>query len=89
MRRIVLEGHRFTPADLLNAGIVDEIVDGGSEAVLARAIEIAEQWSGNARMGAWGLIRVSLFVTIMFGKEVTCIPFIGRNPPGCSGGSSG
>lgn len=60
LRKIVLEGHRFTPSELLAAGLVDVVVDGGSEAVLARASELAEQQSVNARTGVLGLIKVSV-----------------------------
>ena len=75
MRKIVLEGHRFTPSELLDAGLVDEIIDGGSEAVLARACEIAEQWSGNARAGVWGVIRVSVIDNYFLNKALqTDIP---------------
>ncbi|KIJ52605.1 hypothetical protein M422DRAFT_776219 [Sphaerobolus stellatus SS14] len=70
LRRIVLEGHRFTPSELLDAGLVDDVVDGGSETVLARACEIAEQWSENARMGAWGLIRERTHRVVLEGAGV-------------------
>jgi len=70
MRKLVLEGHRFTPSELLGAGLIDEIVDGGSEAVLARACEIAEQWSGNARASAWGLIRDGLHRAVLEGASL-------------------
>jgi enoyl-CoA hydratase/carnithine racemase len=36
-----LEGHRFTPPEALNAGIVDHIVSGNTAAVLAKAEELA------------------------------------------------
>ncbi|KAA1467316.1 ClpP/crotonase [Dentipellis sp. KUC8613] len=56
-RRVALEGHRFTPAQALEAGLVDEVVEGGTEAVLGRAVALAGAQAGNARLGAWGLIR--------------------------------
>lgn len=40
-RKIALEGHRFTPPEALNAGIVDHIVSGNTAAVLAKAEELA------------------------------------------------
>ncbi|KAH7341635.1 ClpP/crotonase-like domain-containing protein [Rhizoctonia solani] len=61
MRKTVLEGHRFTPGELLEAGIVDAVVDGGNEKVLERAIAIATAMSGNARGGAWGLIKKEIY----------------------------
>jgi enoyl-CoA hydratase/carnithine racemase len=61
LRKIALEGHRFTPSELLASGLVDIVVEGGSEAVLARASELAEQWSVNACTGVWGLIKVGVY----------------------------
>ncbi|CAE6478153.1 hypothetical protein ACGC1H_002749 [Rhizoctonia solani] len=61
MRKTVLEGHRFTSKELLEAGVVDAVVDGGSEKVLERAIAIATAMSGNARGGAWGLIKKEIY----------------------------
>ncbi|QRW18088.1 enoyl-CoA hydratase/isomerase family protein [Rhizoctonia solani] len=61
MRKTVLEGHRFTPKELLEAGIVDAVVDGGNEKVLERAIAIATAMGGNARGGAWGLIKKEIY----------------------------
>lgn len=60
-RKIALEGHRFTPQEALEAGIVDYLVNGDTAAVLARAVELAHQWSVNAQAGAWGSIKVVLF----------------------------
>ncbi|KAG9121584.1 hypothetical protein FRC07_002403 [Ceratobasidium sp. 392] len=61
MRRTVLEGHRFTPPELLEAGVVDAIVDGGYEKVLERACAIATTMGANARGGAWGLIKKGIY----------------------------
>ncbi|ELU40717.1 ECH domain-containing protein [Rhizoctonia solani AG-1 IA] len=66
MRKTVLEGHRFTPKELLEAGIVDAVVDGGNEKVLERAIAIATAMGGNARGGAWGLIKVGITAFVKF-----------------------
>ncbi|KAG8739094.1 hypothetical protein FRC11_000925 [Ceratobasidium sp. 423] len=60
MRKTVLEGYRFTPKELLDAEVVDAVVDGGNEKVLERAIALATAMSGNARGGAWGLIKVGI-----------------------------
>jgi len=55
-----LEGHRFTPSEARDAGLVDEIVSGGTQGVLKRAREIAEDKAPKAREGVWGLIKVRL-----------------------------
>ncbi|KIK62525.1 hypothetical protein GYMLUDRAFT_41986 [Collybiopsis luxurians FD-317 M1] len=56
-RKMALEGHRFTPEEALQAGIVDAVVNGDTAAVLARAEELADQWAGNAQGGVWGSIK--------------------------------
>jgi len=66
LRKLVLEGHRFTPAELADAGLVDAVIDGGTEAVVERASEMAALWSGNARTGVWGLIKVCLLCCVRF-----------------------
>jgi enoyl-CoA hydratase/carnithine racemase len=40
-RKIALEGHRFTPKEALDAGIVDLLAPGNTAAVLAKAEELA------------------------------------------------
>jgi enoyl-CoA hydratase/carnithine racemase len=60
-RKIALEGHRFTPPEALAAGIVDELVPGGTEDVLKRASEIATKQAPNAKSGVWGLIKRDLY----------------------------
>lgn len=61
-RKIALEGHRFTPKDALQAGIIDYIVDGNTEAILAKAEQVAEFASPLAREGVWGIIKVSMLL---------------------------
>jgi hypothetical protein len=57
---------------MLEAGIVDYVVDGGTEAALKRATELAEQFSGNARTGVWGLIKVRLLILLfLVGKNLS------------------
>ena len=58
-RSIALEGRRFTPQEGLAEGFVDHVVNGNTEAVLAKAEGVADRVSGNARMGVWGMIKVS------------------------------
>lgn len=57
-RKIALEGHRFTPSEALKLGILDQIVAGGTEAVLAKAEDLANQVGSLAKEGVWGLIKV-------------------------------
>lgn len=57
LRKVALEGHRFTPSELSKAGLVDTVVDGSTEVLLQVASSIAERWSVNATNGAWGVIK--------------------------------
>ncbi|KAH9001451.1 ClpP/crotonase-like domain-containing protein [Lactarius akahatsu] len=59
--RFVVEGHRFTPMEARDAGLVDEIVAGGTSGVLKRAHEIAQEKAPKAREGVWGLIKTELY----------------------------
>jgi len=61
VRRFALEGHRFTPPEARDAGLVDEIVSGGTQGVLKRAREIAEEKAPKAREGVWGVIKRELY----------------------------
>ncbi|KAI0279273.1 ClpP/crotonase [Russula aff. rugulosa BPL654] len=61
IRSFALEGHRFTPPEARDAGLVDEIVSGGTQAVLKRAREIAEEKAPKAREGVWGVIKAELY----------------------------
>ena len=64
-RKFALEGHRFTPTEARDAGLVDEIISGCTQGVLERALEIAEEKAPKAREGVWGVIKVrsSLFTS--------------------------
>ncbi|KAF8969252.1 ClpP/crotonase-like domain-containing protein [Flammula alnicola] len=64
-RKIALEGHRFTPAEALQDGILDYIVKGKTADVLAKAEEIADKFSGNASMGVWGLIKANIYRNVL------------------------
>jgi Delta3-Delta2-enoyl-CoA isomerase len=57
-RKIALEGHRFPPQEALSAGLVDHIVDGNTEAVLAKAVWLANSVGPIAKEGVWGIIKV-------------------------------
>ena len=58
-RKIALEGYRYTAKEALEDGILDYVVKGRTADILAKAEEIAGRVSSHARMGAWGLIKVS------------------------------
>ncbi|EAU85527.1 hypothetical protein CC1G_06428 [Coprinopsis cinerea okayama7 len=79
VRKIALEGHRFTPPEALADGLLDHIVNGKTADVLAKAEEVAERVSMNASAGAWGLIKKDLYRDVLedFRKEtLTTNPFI-------------
>lgn len=58
LRKMLQEGHRWTPQELKAEGMVDEIVGGGSEGVLKKALALADERSGDAKTGVYGLIKV-------------------------------
>jgi Delta3-Delta2-enoyl-CoA isomerase len=68
IRSLALEGHRFTPPEARDAGLVDEIVSGGTLGVLKRAREIAEEKAPKARQGVWGVIKVHLSVSMPYAE---------------------
>ena len=68
VRSFALEGHRFTPPEARNAGLVDEIVSGGTQGVLKRAREIAEEKAPKAREGVWGAIKVHPSVSMPYAQ---------------------
>jgi enoyl-CoA hydratase/carnithine racemase len=57
-RKIALEGHQFSPKEALEAGLMDAVVSGGTEAVIEKAMEIAESKAPLAKTGVFGLIKV-------------------------------
>ena len=59
LRKITLEGHRFSPAEALSLGLVDRIAPGGTEELLAAAAEMAKEVGALAKTGAWGVNKVS------------------------------
>ncbi|KAJ7086068.1 ClpP/crotonase-like domain-containing protein [Mycena belliarum] len=60
-RKIALEGHRFTPKEALDAGIVDYIVGGNTASVHAKAEELALTVGPKAQGGVWGLIKTDIY----------------------------
>jgi enoyl-CoA hydratase/carnithine racemase len=67
-RKIALEGHRYTPPEALQDGILDYIVKGKTADILAKAEEIADKFGGNAVTGVWGLIKVDLHILFSLRK---------------------
>ncbi|KAF8199636.1 ClpP/crotonase-like domain-containing protein [Pholiota molesta] len=63
-RKIALEGHRFSPTEALQDGLLDYLVKGKTADILAKAEEIADKFSGNATMGVWGLIKTGLYSSV-------------------------
>ncbi|KAI0671547.1 ClpP/crotonase [Trametes maxima] len=61
LQKIVLEGYRFTPQEALSVGLVDRIVAGNTEVVVAEAQALAEGVSGFAQTGAWGVNRREIY----------------------------
>jgi len=60
-RKILLEGHRFTPSEALQDGILDYVVKGKTAEVLAKAEEVADRVSVLAAQGVWGLLKLNLY----------------------------
>ncbi|KIY66523.1 ClpP/crotonase [Cylindrobasidium torrendii FP15055 ss-10] len=65
VRKIALEGHRWTPQEALKEGIVDHIVAGDTAAVMAKATEVAGAIAPNAAQGVWGLIKSDLYRDVL------------------------
>ncbi|GJE85516.1 enoyl-CoA hydratase/isomerase family protein [Phanerochaete sordida] len=61
VRKIALEGHRFTPQEAVKSGFVDELVQGDTEAVLNKALELGKKVSEQAQSGVWGIIRGDVY----------------------------
>ncbi|EPT01342.1 hypothetical protein FOMPIDRAFT_1029848 [Fomitopsis schrenkii] len=64
-RKVALEGHRFTPPEALAAGLVDRLVKGDTEAVIAQAQALGESVSHLAAPGAWGVIKRDLYRDVL------------------------
>lgn len=60
-RKIALEGHRFTPQEARDAGLVDYLVSGNTADVLKAAQEVGERVGALAKGGVWGLIKADLY----------------------------
>ncbi|KAK5943761.1 hypothetical protein PMZ80_004770 [Knufia obscura] len=58
-RHVLLEAHKFTGKEALADGIVDWIEP--PEKLMGKALEVAEQWKGKAKMGVYALLRNELW----------------------------
>lgn len=66
MRKILSEGHRFTPTEALNAGLIDAVAEGGgTEKVIALATETADKVATHAKMGVWGSIKKHMYRDVL------------------------
>ncbi|KAI0749508.1 ClpP/crotonase [Daedaleopsis nitida] len=61
LRKIVVEGHRFTPGEALALGLVDHVVDGTTEAVITAAQAFGDKLGPMAKTGAWGVNKRVLY----------------------------
>ncbi|KAI0784181.1 ClpP/crotonase [Abortiporus biennis] len=64
-RKVALQGHRFSPVEALQTGIVDFTVAGGTQGVLSKAKELAASVNELPKLGAYGLIRRELYRDVM------------------------
>lgn len=72
-RKIALEGHRFSPKEALEAGIVDELVNGNTSDIMAKAVELADKVAPLAHSGVYGLIKVcNIFIAILLAILTYC-----------------
>ncbi|KZT59173.1 ClpP/crotonase [Calocera cornea HHB12733] len=65
VRKCALEGHRFVPQELLEAGVVERLVEGKSSEVLAAALELAESKASLAKTGVWGTIKEEIYREVL------------------------
>ncbi|PAV20337.1 crotonase [Pyrrhoderma noxium] len=69
LRKLSLEGHRFTPQEALKEGVIDVVAEGSSsQAVLDAARKLATQRAENAKGGVWGLIKKTIYLPTL--KEI-------------------
>ena len=57
-RKMLLEAHRWTSAEALADGVVDEIAE--PAVMFERALEVARRWAPRAMMGVYALLRNDL-----------------------------
>ncbi|KAG8816852.1 hypothetical protein FRC17_000165 [Serendipita sp. 399] len=61
VRKVFLEAHRFTAQEALQVKLVDELVEGDSDAVFAAAVKLALGVSHLSRLGVYGLIKKEVY----------------------------
>jgi len=61
VRKIWLEGHRWTAQELEKEGLVDQLVEGDTEKVLEAAQALGNKLALFARTGVYGLQKVRLW----------------------------
>ncbi|KAH8100902.1 ClpP/crotonase [Cristinia sonorae] len=64
-RKIFLEGHRFTPTEALEVGLVDYIAGNSTASVLAKAEEVAAGVEHLAQFGGFGIIKRELYRDVL------------------------
>jgi enoyl-CoA hydratase/carnithine racemase len=60
LRKTALEGHRWTPQELRDIGVIDQLAEGGTQGVLGAAHELAETHAPLAKSGVFGLVKKDL-----------------------------
>ncbi|BFZ58187.1 hypothetical protein PYCC9005_005249 [Savitreella phatthalungensis] len=65
LRKCVLEGHRFTGPEQLEAGFVEATVDPSEEGVLKAAMVQARKVMSKAASGAFGKLKIGINVDIL------------------------
>ncbi|KAI0316723.1 ClpP/crotonase-like domain-containing protein [Amylostereum chailletii] len=60
-RKMALEGHRFTPPEALEAGLIDVIGGSDTSSVLKDALTLANGKASKAKLGVWGLIKSEIY----------------------------
>lgn len=84
MRKIVLEGHRFSAAEALEAGIVDAVSqDGGAAGTLELAKKLADKVKIKASKDVWGSNKQVIYapqIAIMRTKHETAMSNLDRAP---------
>lgn len=75
LRKILLEGHRFVPKEMLALGLVDELVEGGTEKVLEAAVALGRRWAPHAKDGVYGLHKREIYKDAIEANRVLSAQF--------------
>lgn len=57
LRKTALEGHRWTPQELRDIGVIDQLAEGSTQGVLECARTLAETHAPLAKSGVFGLLK--------------------------------